>query len=699
MAVLSNIRKRSGLLIGMIAFALLAFIVQDLFSNGFRSQSTEVGSINGKEVDFEAFRVKVANAEKNPGQNGQNPTTIQAADQIWNQEIAIALISDQFEKAGIRTGENHIIDNLKKDQNFAQNPAFLNPLGKFDIAKFRAYFNANPEQKKFLEEREKDADINSKFQIYSSLIKSGLHTTSLEGKFKYELEANKVNFDYVTIPFSSVKDSEVKISDAEILEYLKKNEKRYKAEETREIEFVTIEDKPSTSDLNEVKARIQGLLTGSVVYNKETGTNDTLPSFRNAANVVEYVNTNSELPYDSTYVTKQELPAEFADALYNLPVGEIYGPYVNGKYYNISKAMGKKLGAKAKASHILISYEGTQVPNKKEKRTKEEAKTKADAILAKVLANPGTFMMEAFSSSDDSSAQQGGDLGYFAPNQMVKPFNDFVFSSSVGKIGLVETDFGYHIINVTDKQDAIRLATVSQKIEASEATSNESYTKATKFEMDANSKDFETVAKAEKLTINPAVKAKPMDEVFGNLGNQRQIIKWAYSEAKVGDVKRFEVVNVGNVIAKLKKINEKGIMPVEDARPMVEGLLKNKKKAEKIISKISGANLDAIAKANKVAVVNSLDVTIDNPVLANVGAEAKVVGTAFGTAVNKISAPIEGASGVFVIKTKSISKAPKLPKYTDYITKIKGQAAQGVGRVLPSLKNKADIEDKRVDFY
>jgi peptidyl-prolyl cis-trans isomerase D len=99
--------------------------------------------------------------------------------------------------------------------------------------------------------------------------------------------------------------------------------------------------------------------------------------------------------------------------------------------------------------------------------------------------------MLALTNSDDSSANQGGDLGYFEQGRMVKPFNDFVFNNPVGKIGLVETEFGFHIINITDKQDAVRLATIARKIEASEATTDQLYTKAVKFEMDANSKDFE----------------------------------------------------------------------------------------------------------------------------------------------------------------------------------------------------------------
>ncbi len=699
MAVLSKIRNRSGLLLIVIGFALLSFVVQDLFTKGLRSQSKNVGSINGKDISFEDFRLKVANVEKS-GQNGQQVTSIQAADQVWNQETAIALITDQFEKAGIRVGENHIIENFKKDPNIGQNPSFLNKLGKFDLAKFKEFFSSNPEQAASLKEREKDASLNAKFQIYSTMVKSGLYTTNAEGKFKYSQEADKVNFDFVSVLYSTIKDSDVKVTDADIVEYMKKNEKRFKSEGTREIEYVLIEDKPSADDEKEIKAKIDALLVGGIEFNKQTGVNDTLPSFKNATDIAAYIGQNSDKPYDSTYVTKQDLPAQFADQLYNLPAGEIFGPYINGKYYCLSKSMGKKAGAKAKASHILISWEGTKVPNKKEKRTKEQAKAKADALLAQVIANPSSFLMLALTNSDDSSAQQGGDLGYFAPNQMVKPFNDFVFNNPIGKIGLVETEFGYHIINVTDKQDAVRLATVAQKIEPTETTTDALYTKATKFEMDASQKDFATVAKAAGLTVSPAIKAKPMDEVFGAIGNQRQIIKWAYSDdAKEGSVKRFEVVNVGNVIAKLKKINEKGLMTVEDARPQVEMILKNKKKAATIISKINGKTLEAIATSNKTTVQNVPAATFDNSVLPNVGAEPKVVGTAMGLAVNKISVPIEGNSGVFVVKTKSFIKATKLAKYDDYVNKLKANAAQGAGRIIPALKSNAKIEDNRVDFY
>jgi len=697
MAVLSKIRNRSGLLIAIIAFALFAFVIGDLFQSGsFGQPSRYVGSVNGEDVAFEEFRIKVANAEK----SGQGVTSVQAANQVWNQEISIALLTKEFEKLGLRVGEKHIVEVFKADPNIGQNPMFLNAVGKFDIIKFKEYFKANPEGIQFLKEREKDAELNAKYQIYNSLVKGGLYTTNAEGKLKYEADTDKVTFDFVNVPYSSVKDSDIKITDEEINAYVKTKEKRFKSEETREIEYVLIDEKPSTSDEAEIKGKVDALLLPSVRYNKETGKNDTIQGFRTATNIAEFVNANSDIPFDSTYIAKQDLPAEHADKLFALATGEIYGPYMFNNYYCISKGLGRKAGAKSKASRILISWEGTQVPNKKEKRTKEQAQAKATELLAQAQANPGNFFMLAMTNSDDSSAQQGGDLGYFAPGQMVKPFNDFVFNNPIGKIGLVETEFGYHIINVTDKQDAIKMATIAQKIAPSEQTNNKTYEQATKFEMEAATKDFTALAKQMKLTVAPSAKLKPMDESFGTIQNQRQIVKWAFADdTNTNDVKRFEIPNVGHVIAKLKKVTPKGLMSAEEARPMVENILKNKKKAEKIKAKLNGTSLASLASANKVTVMNALDLTLGNPALPGAGFEPKVVGTAFASKAGQISKPIEGNSGVYVVVTKTVTKAPAIKDFKEQVTQLSAQAKGNAGRIMPALRTEADIEDNRADFY
>lgn len=697
MAVLSKIRQRSLLLLVVIGFCLFAFIIGDLINSGnFGSVSKNVGSVNGQDIAFEDFRVKVANLEK----SGRGMTATQAANQVWDQEVSIKLLEAEFEKLGIRASKKHIMEVLEANPNIGQNPMFKNAAGKFDEAKFNEFFKANPAQKQMLDDLLKDAELNAKFQIYNSLVRGGVFTTSLEGKMQYAKEMDKVSFEYVALPYSSIKDSEVKVTDDELVAYMRKDEKRFKADETRELEYVLVDEKASPEDEAEVKKTVESYLIGRTEYNKETGKNDTLPGFANTPNTVEFVNEYSDVPYDSTYVTKKDLPAEHAEALFNLPVGGVYGPYMRGSYYVISKMMGRKSGGQAKASHILIGWEGSMAQNQKEKRTKEEAKVKAEALLAQVKANPTSMMMLALTTSEDpGSAQQGGDLGYFGPGQMVPAFNDYVFNNPVGSVGLVETQFGYHVISVTDKQDAVRLANVARKIEPSEKTTDNAYTKAVKFEMDVQGKDFEKTAKAAGLTVNPAVKVKIMDEYVGSAGAQRQIVRWAYEDGtKVGDVKRFEIANVGNIIVKLKKINEKGLLAIDEARAMLEAKLKNQKKAEMLKAKAKGASMQAIATANKVAVQTVADITLANPMLPNSGNEPKVVGAAFAVGANKMSAPIEGNTGVFVVKPTIVTKAPVLADYADYVAKVKGMTGGYGNRVIPALKSDADIEDNRFDF-
>ncbi len=700
MAVLSKIRNRSGLLLLAIGFALLAFVVQDVYNSGFKSISKDVGSVNGKDISFEDFRIKVANTEKNANAQGQNMSAMQASNQVWNMEVNKTLLTAEFEKIGIRVGEKHIVEMLKNDPSIAQNQLFLNAAGKFDLQKFKDYFKATPEGLQYLKDKETDAELNAKYTIYNSLVKGAMFTTNAEGKFKYESETNKVNFDFVMVPFSSIKDSDVKVTDEEIVAYLKTKEKKFKSEETRELDYVLIPEKPSAEDEAEIKAKVNALLAPRVEF--KDGKNDTIPGFKSVTDNAEFVNLNSDLGFDSTYVAKQSLPPGTGDALFNTAVGDVYGPYMNNNYYSVSKVLGRRAGDQVKSSHILISWVGAERAQPKEKRTKEEAKVKAEGILAQAKANPAMFQMLAITTSEDPSVQQnGGDMGYISKDTgFAKGYKDFVFGNPVGTIGLAETEFGYHIINVTDKQDAIKLATIALKIQPSEMTNNKTYEQATKFEMEAADKDFAALVKQMKLTSNPAVRVKAIDENFGSVPNQRQIVKWAFEgDTKIGSVKRFEIVNVGHIVVKLKSITPKGLMSAEEARPQVEPILKNKKKAEMITKKMTGGSLDAIASDNKVTVMNAVDLTIENPNVAGAGFEPKVVGMAFTSKAGQVSKPIEGNSGVYVVNTKVVTKAPAIQKYDEFVAKMRQQVMNYSGRVMQSLKNDADIEDNRAEFY
>ena len=700
MAVLSKIRQKSFLVVAIVGLALFAFIIGALIENGgFGKTSRNAGTINGVDIPFEEFRGKVDMAQKS--QQGQNISMTQATNGVWDQEVRRVLLEKQCEKLGLRIGNDQLINVIKEDPQFAQNPQFLNAAGKFDKAKFNEFIvsikKASPERWQEWLDYEKQLTQSTTEQMYSTMIQSGFYTTQAEAKFNYELENNKVTFDLVSVPYSTIDDKKVEPTDSELIAFMKKDEKKYKADESRELEFVLIEDKASAEDKKVVEDKVNGLLN-SVEDNPLTTTvNEAKVGFKNAPNLVEFVNANSDIKYDSTYVAKKDLPAEHAEALFNLASGQVYGPYMFGDYYCLTRNLGRKANANAKASHILISYEGTKVQNKKEKRTKEQAKAKAGSLLAQVLANPSAFQMLAYTNSDDSSSQQGGDLGYFSQGQMVKPFNDFVFSNPVGKIGLVESDFGYHIINITDKQDAVRLATIAQKIAPSEATSDKVFTTATKFEMAANEKSFDAAAKEMKLTVAPVAKVLAMDENIQGVGNQREIVRWAFG-AKEGEIKRFNIP-AGHVIARLKKVNEAGLLTIEDAKAAIGTKLRNEKKAELIKVKMAGSTLEAVSKTTGSPVKEALDVVAANAYIQTIGAEPKVVGTAFSLKAGVVSQAIDGNSGVFKIKVKSSTKAPAATDYKDIVTRLNGQSKGSVpGRIYNALKKDATIEDNRAQF-
>lgn len=696
MAVLSKIRQRSLLVIAIVGLSLFAFIIGALIENkGFGTGTRNAGTINGVDIPFEDFRIKVDNAQKSQ----QGVTMMQATNGVWEQEVRRVLLEGQYEKLGLRLGDDQLINIIKEDPQFAQNPQFLNAAGKFDKAKFNEFIgsikNSSPERWQQWLSYEKSLSQFAVEQMYNTMVKSGFYTTQAEGKFNYELENNKVTFDVVSVPYTTIDDKKVELTDEEVIAYMKKNEKKYKAEESREIEFVLIEDKPSAEDEKAVKDKVNALMNSSVVYNATTGKNDTVAGFRNTTNVIDFVNTNSDIKYDSTYIAKKDLPVEHAEAIFNTPQGGTYGPYMFGDYYCISKSLGKKSGINAKASHILLSYKGAA--RSQATRTKEEAQAKANELLAQAQANPGSFAMLAFTNSDDSSKQQGGDLGYFSKGQMTKNFENFVFGNPVGKIGLVETEFGFHIINVTDKQDGIRLATIAQKIIPSEATSDAVFTKATKFEMAANEKDFGTAAKENKLTIAPLAKVLALDENIQGIGNQREIVRWAFG-ANEGEIKRFNT-QAGSVVARLKKINKEGLMPIEDAKNAFGMKLRNEKKAKLIEAKMTGATLEAVSKATGSPVKEAKDVAAAGSFIETIGPEPKVVGTAFSLKPGVVSQTIAGNSGVFKIKVKSTTKAPAVKDYKDVVTRVNSQSkGSAAGRVFGALRKNADIKDNRAEF-
>lgn len=684
MAVLSKIRQRTGLLIIVIGFCLLAFLVGDAFQSGSFSGSDEIGSVNGTDIQTQDFLQKVSVAEK----QGQGISNTQAFNSTWEQEVRSIILSEEFEKLGLKVGDKQLINIIKQNPNLAQNPQFLNEAGLFDENKFKESLKSlknAPNQDQWLQWKafEQNIEKYTVEQMYNTMIKSGVYTTKAEGKMAYKVEADKVDFDYVMVPFSSINDDQVKITDAEIIDFMKKSPKKYKSDNTTSIDFVLFENKPSKEDELAMSSKI----------------NELKVKFDSVPNVGQFVNENSDIKFDSTYLAKKDLPLEFQEQLFNLSTGSVFGPYIFNGHQCLSKMMGRKANASAKASHILLAYKGA--PQSTATRTKEEAQALANSLLTQAKANPEGFAMLAMTNSDDpGSKNNGGEYDNIAPGQMVPTFNDFVFNNAVGSIGVVETDFGFHVIKVSGKYDAVLMGTVAQKIQPSDVTIDATYTKASQFESDAlENKDFAALAKKSNVEVINANNIKGYDEFVQGLGAQREIVRWSFNnDTDINSIKRFETTQ-GFVIAKLKEKNETGLLPIDLAKQSVEPLLKNKKKAELIKKKMTGTTLEAVAKSSGASIIPATGISLKTPVIPNIGSEPRIVGKAFNLASGKTSDLIEGTSGLYMIKAKSVVKATELPSYTTYINQDRTQnQSYSVSKAYTALKDKAEIKDNRSSF-
>lgn len=702
MAVLSKIRERSILLIGIIGFCLLAFIIGDVVKSGGFGVDKYVGSVDGTDIAYLEFNKKVANMQ----QRQQGATAGQAAGYVWNMEVEKILFDGLSEKAGIRVGKDHVLDIY--GQMLGNNPQFVNAAGKFDKAKFNEFLvnlkKTNPEQWQAIENERPDIEASAKKQLYATALKAGYFTTNFEANQRYAAESDKVNFDYVAVSYSTINDEDpkVKVTDQELIDYMKKNEKKYKAEASRDLEVVFVENKPSAADEAEVKKTIEGYLAPSV----KLGANnvaDTIPGFASlpADKVEEFVNLNSEIKYDTTFVTKAQLPVEFAQQISSLPVGGVFGPYNNNGYYTVTRMMAKKAGESTKVAHVLVAYKGAERATVT--RTEAEAKALADSYLAQVNANPEAINMLARTSSDDPGAVQNGGVYDVTPNGgWAKEFKDFAVASPKGKTGIVKTSFGFHVMRVLEKEDGVRIASLAQKILPSEATVDVNFQKATKLEMDARDtkKPFADLAKAAQLTVIPANRIGANDENIAGVGPEREIVRWAYNDdTKVGDVKKFDT-GKGSVVVSLKAINEKGLLSLEEARLSVLPIVRNEKKAKIIREKMQGTTLEAVAQKAGATVTAATGVTLASSMIMGVGPETKVVGTAFGLGAGKTSKLIDGQSGVFIIRTKNVEVAPAQTSAAAMIARLNNQGRSGIeNRLSMSLKDKAKIEDNRSKFY
>ena len=705
MAVLENIRKRTTVLILIIGLALFAFVISGVFTSsnfGGEKVGSSVAVINGEDVSIDDFRQEVETASRRVGPTA---SSMQVVNQVWENTIRKNVLGAQFEDLGIGIEQDQIVDFLRTT-GYAQNPEFQNQNGQFDPNIFKQtvadWKVNNPAQYEAWLQTENEIIQLAKEQTYFNMVKAGVGATLKEGELDYKLANEKMDIKYVRIPYSSIPDSTITVTKSEIADYVNDHKEEYKQDPARDLQYVYFEEKPSEADENEIKDAITKLLDDTIEYNSQTDRNDTIRGFRNTKDISAFLDRNSDTKFDTVFRAKKDLPASVADTLMSLNVGQIYGPYKDGGSYKISKMIARKPNGSVKASHILLAYTGATRANPDVNRTKEEAEAKAKELLKEAKKSGVVFSELARDNSDGPSAPQGGDLGYFQRGVMVPEFNDFAFNNNVGAIGLVETDFGFHIIKVDDKEDVVQIATIAREIVASEQTINTLFTKATKFEMETTDDEsaFSAIAKKEEFVVRPVNKIKALDENLPGLTNQRNIVQWAFNgDTEVGDVKRFNINN-GYAVVQLTGSYAEGVMSAEDASVLVLPIIRKERKAAKIIAANKGKDMSTIASDNSVSISNASALTVKSPTIPGAGSEPVVVGTAYGMAEGATSGLIEGNTGIFKIEIVKKTEAPKLDNYSVYANQLKTSAASRVNTsVYNALKDAAKIEDNRATFY
>jgi peptidyl-prolyl cis-trans isomerase D len=704
MAVLGQIRQRSVFLILVIGMALFAFVISGVFDGNTASSgpSDPIAVVNDEEIDLTFYRQLVENSERT-----YNLSTMQAVNSVWDQLLRATIFRQEFERLGIDAGREQIQMILMQDERIVQDPRFQNETGFFDFGIFTDYINQlrveNPQAYNNWKIQEDNIVGMAKEKIYYDLVKSSTGFTEMEGKIAYHSQNDKVNIKFVMLPYEEVPDSLFKVTDADIKQYISANKKNYETEMSRSVRYVTFPEVASEADENQIRLDLEKLKTQRIEYNDVSKLPDTIEGFASTQNITDFIEQFSETPFDSIFKTKGALANEYADILFGLNPGEIFGPYKDGNTLKISRFLDRKKGGSIKASHILVAFKGATRANPEITRSREEAKKFAQQIYSKARRNTTDFSQLATESSDGPSKTTGGDLGFFQEGMMTDKFFDFCNRSKIGKIGLVETEFGFHIIKVTDKQDVVLTADVTKEIVPSEKTSNGVFQKTTQFEMESiRAEQLDTIAKNYNYDVKFVQKVNLLDENLPGLPRQRNLVQWLFDdEIEIGDVKRFSMTNGGYVVAQMTGIIPDGTVNFESVKlKVVQEIMKKRKAAHLLETHADKNSLDALSGATDKEIETASAVTQENTVLAGAGTEPYVIGTAFSMDINQVSDLIEGNNGVYMIEVTSKEIAQEMESYKAYASALQNEENTRINSsIYEALRSSAQIEDNRQLYY
>lgn len=695
MSVIQSIRdKGAWIVFGIIALALIAFILQDGVRRGGRSSdNTTLGKVNGEKIERLAFEEKLTLQEKMYGSQGAQRE--QLIGSLWNQEVERIVMQQEFEKLGLQVTSNELSEILFSE-NSPLRQEFTDPkTGVFRVNDAKQAFaqikkSKNAEQIKMINtvyiEPTVDQALRNKYQ---GILQQAAYIPKWLIE-KQQADNNAIaSISYAFAPYATISDSTVKVSDEEISAYVSKHSNQFKKEEeTRSIVYVGFDAAPSQTD-------------SLTVLNQVRSYKNDFAATTDAKGYVAKI--GSDIAFYDSYFSKTKMQQSYKDSLTSLSVGSIYGPYLDGSSYIMAKMIGiKNWPDSVTARHILI---GTVNPQSGQVlRADSTAQKLADSIATAIKGGADFNALCAKYSDDGSTKEKGGLYPYFAQGQMVLAFNDYVFDHPAGSKSVVKTEFGYHFIEVLGQKNfgpAYKIAYVAKPIIASNETISGASGAAAQFAASAkNRKAFdETAIKGSKqILVGNDIKANDVQIV--GLGASRQLVRWIF-EHSAGDVSEPFEIGDKDIVAIISAVNKAGTMSVAEARPLCENIVRSTKKAKILIdTKIKGNTLEAIAASAGTPVQHADSLSFAAPFIPNMGNEPKIIGAAFNKALQgKISEPIAGTSGVFAVRVDNNSAKPAAMDEAAFKQTLIQSARMAAFRGVEALKKTASITDNRSKFY
>ncbi|UTW64926.1 SurA N-terminal domain-containing protein [bacterium SCSIO 12643] len=705
MAAIGSIRKHSGLLIGIIGSAMLLFVLGGALESSstfFNGPNDEIGEINGNKISYQDFETKVAEIQANSRGGQSDEERKQIRDQVWNNMLKDLILGKEYEALGLTVTDEELLNIIKNEsnnpslkqyftdpqtgqivQNYANPDGSLNGNAVIEYLKQVVYADGENSAEalaswnNFQENYVRKPAVDNK---YAMLIAKGVYITDVELERK-ELDQNsRISFNYVGAFFNDTPDESIKVTEDELRAYYNahKSEPEFEQKElTSSIEFVTFEVAASDEDKANLKAELADLRTAF-----ESAESDTL-----------FINENGDTPFNIKWRKDGMFPPMYDTTITAASVGTVVGPFLNLDKFQMVKVLDKQMRPDSvMASHILMQVENNNI-----------AATRAiiDSLKTEVENGAKFEDLATEFSVDPGSAAKGGDLGWFVEGQMVPTFNDACFEGKVGDLVVVNSQFGVHLIKITDQTEAkevVLVGILDNTIEPSQASYEAAYNAASSFAITNNTPEKFTEA-SEGLNRLDAPNLRPDDMNLMGRPNTRKVIRWVF-EAEAGTVSDAMETGDEFIVAMVTEVKEKGILPFELVEEVIKQKVINEKKAEMLAAKMQGGDINKVAQSMNTTVQPANDVAFASFSIPGLGNEQKLLGMAFSLENGQTSNPIVGDRGVYVLMVNK-KDVPENVQVIDGTRQGLMAAFKSRASYEPfiALKANSDIQDNRYTFF